>query len=385
MIEQVTFSELEAVLDVMPDDVTVLIVGTAGIGKSAFVNNWAQKQGKRYYEKNCAELLDIGDLEGRNSVVDGRTVLNPPPWFSATEPTILFLDEPNRAGSNAILRGIMGLVLNHSIAKLKLPPGSMVIAAANPDEGSAYDVVPFDLAQTNRFFVAEVKSDPEYWLNHVAIPNKYNAAVVKYIQKYKKMLNMMLDESAVNVAQSARYYRNVLATPRQWHSFARSLDRLEASLAPGEVPSKRLVEILGAGFVGPVVASSFATFYIERMSSSNIDVIKLLGVDECGLDEFNAIFDSFAEASVNDATKTCGVLTDIHEYLQSDGLGELDDADTCTNVATNYYKVMKLCSTELRKFVYTSHLMSMYKDRNSYIAKLIAAKHSIASLFSSAD
>ena len=90
MVETVTFSELEENLEFIPPEVAVLLVGPAGIGKSSFAASWAARQeGYRYYEKNVAEVLDIGDFLGRNSVVDGRTVLNPPPWFSDTEKTIL--------------------------------------------------------------------------------------------------------------------------------------------------------------------------------------------------------------------------------------------------------------------------------------------------------
>ena len=382
MVETVTFSELEENLEFIPPEVAVLLVGPAGIGKSSFAASWAARQaGYRYYEKKVAEVLDIGDFLGRNSVVDGRTVLNPPPWFSDTEKTILFIDEINRAGSNSIVRGCMGLVLNRAIAELKMPEGSRIISAANPDLGPMYDIVPFDLAQSDRFYVAEVMCDAQYWLNRIAVPQHFNSAVVEFIRKYPEYLHQLSDPKLATDAMSREHYRNVLSTPRSWDMYSRSLNNMERKMGDGNPPTRRRLETLGAGFVGPLLATSFATFYLDMKVLSKIDVIKVLMYEDMGVEEHDKAMKVIEEVVKTDPTRAIGMLTDIHSYLLHEGEPALKKKITLTAIAENYYDIMNMCSAELRQFVFTNHLTPLTGQKGCYIDRIRSVKPEVQDLF----
>ena len=361
MVETVTFSELEENLEFIPPEVAVLLVGPAGIGKSSFAASWAAL--------------------GRNSVVDGRTVLNPPPWFSDTEKTILFIDEINRAGSNSIVRGCMGLVLNRAIAELKMPEGSRIISAANPDLGPMYDIVPFDLAQSDRFYVAEVMCDAQYWLNRIAVPQHFNSAVVEFIRKYPEYLHQLSDPKLATDAMSREHYRNVLSTPRSWDMYSRSLNNMERKMGDGNPPTRRRLETLGAGFVGPLLATSFATFYLDMKVLSKIDVIKVLMYEDMSVEEHDKAMKVIEEVVKTDPTRAIGMLTDIHSYLLHEGEPALKKKITLTAIAENYYDIMNMCSAELRQFVFTNHLTPLTGQKGCYIDRIRSVKPEVQDLF----
>jgi len=380
MIEQITFSELDDALLDIPPEVTVLLLGPAGIGKSAFIHSWARKQNTRFYYKNCAEMLDIGDLLGRNSVVEGVTVNNPPPWYSATEKTILCMDEINRCGQNSILRGCMGLVLTQSIADLKLPEGSRVICAANPEEGTFYDVIPFDLAQSNRFFVAELKCDTEYWLKNVAIPGKYNQAVIDFITKYPDYLHQLSNSSAVATATGAKYYRNVLSTPRSWEAYSKTLNNMERRLGD-TVPDRRSVEIRGAGYIGPVLAGSFASYYLDRRMAGFIKVPALLTGDGITQEEREKMLAEFARAIKEDPSRAIDIVTEIHSYLKMYSQQLFSKKKRISVIAENYYTLMSMCPQEYINMAYTNFISQLFDDPNNYFNQMYPAKPEIRSLF----
>jgi GTPase SAR1 family protein len=380
MIEQITFSELDDVLLDIPPEVTVLLLGPAGIGKSAFIHSWARKQNTRFYYKNCAEMLDIGDLLGRNSVVEGVTVNNPPPWYSATEKTILCMDEINRCGQNSILRGCMGLVLTQSIADLKLPEGSRVICAANPEEGTYYDVIPFDLAQSNRFFVAELKCDTDYWLKNVAIPGKYNQAVIDFITKYPDYLHQLSNSSAVATATGAKYYRNVLSTPRSWEAYSKTLNNMERRLGD-TVPERRTVEIRGAGYIGPVLAGSFVSYYLDRRMAGFIKVPALLTGDGITQEDREKMLAEFARAIKEDPSRAIDIVTEIHSYLKMYSHRLFSKKKQISVIAENYYTLMSMCPQEYINMAYTNFISQLFDDPNNYFNQMYPAKPEIRSLF----
>lgn len=380
MIEQITFSELDDALLDIPPEVTVLLLGPAGIGKSAFIHSWAAKQNTRFYYKNCAEMLDIGDLLGRNSVVNGVTVPNPPPWYSATEKTILCMDEINRCGQNSILRGCMGLVLTQSIADLKLPVGSRVICAANPEEGTFYDVIPFDLAQSNRFFVAELKCDTDYWLKNVAIPGKYNQAVIDFITKYPDYLHQLSNPSAVATATGAKYYRNVLSTPRSWEAYSKTLNNMERRLGD-TVPERRALEIRGAGYIGPVLAGSFSSYYLDRRMAGFIKVPALLTGDGITQEDREKMLAEFARAIKEDPSRAIDIVTEIHSYLKIYSKQLFSKKKQISVIAENYYALMSMCPQEYINMAYTNFISQLFDDPNNYFNQMYPAKPEIRTLF----
>ena len=379
--DKLTFTELDNYLNVIPDDVAVLIVGGAGIGKSSFVRDWNSRRTNRFYEKNCAEMLDIGDFLGINSVKGGRTVPNPPPWFDAIQPTDLFLDEINRAGAASILRGVMGLVLSKSIADMALPKGSRIIAAINPERSdSLYDVIPFDLAQNNRFWVAEVRCDYEDWKTRFAVPNGVHATVISYLDENPGDLNSMDDEMRVERARNSETYRNVLATPRTWTWLSDSMYNVESL---GENVSRAYVEKLARGYVGEDIAPEFAKFYVSAVKNGAFTPKTILYGDPA---RWETVGPEIFEMCNDDALSATRLCSKIGEYMKSIEGSIHDDNNMpkkeCKELADNFLMFVRSLNTEIRSYLFRSILVPLGTRRDSWIRMLCIMRKEIQEIFS---
>ena len=244
-----------------------------------------------------------------------------------------------------------------------------------------YDIVPFDLAQSDRFYVAEVMCDSKYWIDRIAIPQHFNSAVVEFIRKYPEYLHQLSNPTLANDAMSREHYRNVLSTPRSWDMYSRSLNNMERKMGDGNPPTRRRLETLGAGFVGPILATSFATFYLDMKVLSRINVIDVLTQENMSIAEHDKAMKVIEEVVKTDPTRAIGMLTDIHSYLLHEGEPALKKKITLAAIAENYYDIMNMCSAELRQLVFTNHLTPLAGQKGCYIDRIRSVKPEVETLF----
>ena len=164
----------------------LLIVGIAGMAKTAIVKQWARKNNINLYAIDAGKLQpeDLGGIVGYDpddahySVKLGnREVLE-----ELSKPnTVIFLDEYNRAKPN-IRSTLLKLVQDHVLPSGRgdkfLPTVLFTIAAINPPS-IAYEVNELDDAELSRFDQIEITPDP---LQHLKYLNSY---FDKYIEKAK--------------------------------------------------------------------------------------------------------------------------------------------------------------------------------------------------------
>lgn len=157
-------TELMQVLDIMPAEHNIMLVGNHGIGKSEILTDYYRKKGMSVVALFLGQMSDPGDLIGlpNKDEATGKTDFMPPYWFPTDgKPVCLFLDELNRARPE-ILQTIMDLALNRKLAGRLLPEGSRIIAAVN--EGDRYQLTDLDPALVSRFNIVTFSPTPQEWL-----------------------------------------------------------------------------------------------------------------------------------------------------------------------------------------------------------------------------
>ena len=154
----------------------ILFIGPAGTGKTAIVNEWAQKNNINLFDVKAAGM-DPTDLKGAlaPSKRDDKTAdrLASTEFDDLERPrSVLFLDEYNRAPKE-VRTPLFELVNNHIIPDSRVPGGKrffpnflFTVAAVNPSD-SHHDVIPLDAAETSRFRNVKVGFQPSVFLGWI--------------------------------------------------------------------------------------------------------------------------------------------------------------------------------------------------------------------------
>src|SRR6266436_6050773 len=140
----------------------VFIWGAPGIGKSALVQQFADRLGLP-----CVSLLGSQlapeDLIGVPQIIDGTSRFCPPSMIARRDAYCLFLDELN-ACTHEIQKAFYSLIQEHRIGEYLLPSGSIVIGAGNRAQDSAI-VKPMSSALLNRMVHVHLTVSHRDWLD----------------------------------------------------------------------------------------------------------------------------------------------------------------------------------------------------------------------------
>lgn len=261
------------------------IVGDAGVGKSALVEEVARNIGAKLFT-TVVSLSEKGDLAipvpplTSESFVDttnyGR-LANVQFGYSETlisiikyaemnpdKPIIWFLDEFNR-GTQAVQSELMNLVLQRKINGLHLPASVKIVLAENPDntmqgfENREYGVAFGDAAIKDRTVRLVMSTSTDEWLIW-AKKAGINQLVCEYLQQYPQQL-------AVNDPEN----EDLQPTPRAWERVAHNLDQLQ-QLDYGM--QKQLAADLFSGDLGNEVGVAFAQFVLAHGHELTVDALK---------------------------------------------------------------------------------------------------------------
>lgn len=245
---------LETLLDLCQEsDISVLIKGVHGIGKSKRAEAYAKNKGY-----HCEILFlshqETGDLIGIPYLENGVTNWSTPVWLNKMyeaekkgQKCVLFLDELNRARLD-VRQTALQLVLCKQIHQHVLPSGTLVIAAVNPDD--EYQVAELDIALNDRFDVIELKPDTEEWIEW-AKSNSVEEIVVSFLDDNPDKL-WYKTENELNHP-----------TPRSWVKISDFLKTLKTRNLDKEVRDSVLTAFLN-GKIGRSVGTQFLEYLRER-------------------------------------------------------------------------------------------------------------------------
>ena len=236
-----------------------LLKGKHGLGKSDIVRTYATEN-NLHCEILITSLMDESDLMG----LPGKTEINGllattwamPDWFarimdahSKGQRSVLFLDELNRA-STQILNVSLQLILDKRLHSHILPPGTLIVAAINPDDED-YTVNSLDPAVLDRMVICDIEPDSRAWLSW-AKANNLNEKVIEFITKSPKHLHSTPKDGGKG------------SSPRSWTRLATYLDKLEHT-------NTDIMTYYIKGTIGEHLAAEFLLFYNNYTKQLSVD------------------------------------------------------------------------------------------------------------------
>ena len=207
-LNEMTISEFTGVFNYLLDNnkqlqekgltpIAIGLEGEAGIGKTAVVEEVAQKRGMTFCKINLAQLEEVGDLcgmpvrevllqwktkdgqtqtrwwlesnlsrvpQGVQVTSQTRTTYAVPAWLPKEENPngcILLLDDYTRANP-LFMQATMELINTAQYTGWKLPKSTTVVLTTNPDDGE-FSVTSLDNAQKTRFVNFNLKLNVNDW------------------------------------------------------------------------------------------------------------------------------------------------------------------------------------------------------------------------------
>lgn len=316
MAIKINSEELLELLEVLPADQNIMLMGKHGIGKSQILEHFFTKKGFKVVSLFLGQMSDPGDLIGllHKNEITGKTEFMPPYWFPLDDkPIVLFLDELNRARPE-VLQTIMDLALNKTLAGRKLPQGSRIISAVN--NGDEYQLTALDPALVSRFNVYEFAPSVDEWLDW-AKQSGLNNSVIKFISENPEYLDgEMLRKEDMDLEKSP--------DRRGWEKVANVMDTAGQKLNSDETFA--LYKKIVAGIIGVQTTVAFFEFLKKNQQMSASLLIEQK-------------FDKSLEILKNYTTPQLAILTDsIFKYVES--LKENNKKADLSNI-TEYFKFLR--------------------------------------------
>lgn len=258
----------------IPDNISVLLRGDHGIGKSQLVRQLAQRIAKKrgdaelpVIDRRLSQLTqgDIIGLPWKEERGDGKapaTRYAPPDWYvtACERPVVLFLDELNRAEPE-VMQAAFQIVLDRELNGFRLHEGTRVFAAVNLR--SNYNVQQIDPALLDRFFVIDVNFTPEEWLVWAQAAG-IHTEIIDFIRREPAWLQPPPKYDAGTVQPS----------PRSWERVNDAIKHLlDDGCATGQWRSDMIRRLCG-GFVGTEASMAFIDSLQSEFKFSGEDILE---------------------------------------------------------------------------------------------------------------
>jgi len=235
----------------LPTDVSILLRGPHGIGKSQIVRQVARVIGKQegiddfpVIDQRLSQKTE-GDLIGLPSTDGNVTRFNPPDWYmdACLRPVCLLLDEINRA-THEVMQAAFQIVLDRELNGWKLHPKTRVFAAVNAS--SEYTVNEMDPALLDRFWVIDLRPDTQDWLTWARGDGSIHPTISDFIAQNDKWLDPPKGAELGSINPSRR----------SWERLSKSL--VGAGIA--DEPENARWYPMTIGFVGTEAAIALVDF-----------------------------------------------------------------------------------------------------------------------------
>jgi hypothetical protein len=199
-----------SVANKMPGDISILLRGPHGIGKSQVVRQAARAAGfadDDIIDRRLSQLSE-GDLIGLPSTDGDVTRFCPPDWImrACRTPVCLFLDELNR-GTPEVQQAAFQLVLDRELNGHKLHPQTRVFSAVNAS--AAYNVNEMDPALLDRFWTIDLTPTTEDWTVWARSTGAVHDTIVDFIASNDRWLDCPKDSEPGKVSPSRRSWERM--------------------------------------------------------------------------------------------------------------------------------------------------------------------------------
>lgn len=191
----IKLSQAATLIETCGSDVTVLLQGQPGIGKSDLLKTLARNMPDYHVAYIDVANLDLGDVA--MPVVDREEMVTnyaPNARFgigrSQSKPVLLMLDELGKA-SRPVLNMLLPTILERRIGDRQLPPGSIVFGTTNLASDGVQDVIPPHAY--NRMTVCRVANPTaDEWLAW-ASSNNIAPEIMAFAKQYPQVFDCYAD------------------------------------------------------------------------------------------------------------------------------------------------------------------------------------------------
>lgn len=353
----------EALPFIFKANISTMIVGHHGVGKSQAVKQYADQLGIGFVDLRLG-TQDVGDLLGladfiteveeytlpngnkAQREVKVATKFMRPDWFPSDPNSkgIVFLDEVNR-GRRDVLQAVFQLVLDKRLHKYELPKGWHVIAAMNPNTEDYIVTDLSDKAFLDRFCHIKLAPSKQEFFEY-AKHSKFEAQLIQFLQDQPALLQADLEAFELEVKPSRRSWEAV--------------DRLMKVKTP-----INLLRELVSGLVGTAASAAF----VKSLSDTDKPINGKDIVDD--YDKFAAKIKKYSDSKTGgrqDMLKyTCDSLLEVIQEMK-----KKPTKDQSTNISSFLKEIPKDLSFSLCQNLYLEDNVREIIDNDEELLKILA-------------
>ena len=333
----------------LPADISIMVRGPHGVGKSQIFKQVADKLGLQLVDRRLSQMTE-GDLLGLPELTDGVTRFCPPDWFMdcCKNPRALLLDEYNRA-TQEVLQTAMQITLDRELNGWKLHPETRIFAAINAS--AEYVVNELDPAQADRFWTIDLEPTVEDWLNW-AVGAGVDSVIIDFIRQHPGHLDHKGQMEPGKVYPSRR----------SWDRLDRALKgaRMAPSEVAGNAPDGFYPISLGfIGIEGALTLRDFVKNYDSVISAedllNNWKKVKPK-VQKLNADKQNALLEKLLDNCRNTdwTVGNAEVVADLLRFLPGEMMVSFFNKVMETNRVANIRTLHKLIGSDLVKAISSS-------------------------------
>lgn len=205
----------EALPYIFKANVSTMVVGHHGVGKSQAVKQFADDNGFQFIDlrlgtQDVGDLLGLADFEVNPKTGQKEaTKFMRPDWFPTDENSkgIIFLDEINR-GRRDVLQAVFQLCLDKRLHRYKLPTDWHVIAAMNPNTEDYIVTDLSDKAFLDRFCHIKLAPSKQEFFEY-AKGRKFEPQLLQFLHDQPALIQTELESFDLEVTPSRRSWEAV--------------------------------------------------------------------------------------------------------------------------------------------------------------------------------